>query len=372
MTKIHLNNFKAIWSEVKESFVDSSMRVGSSGWYILGDEVHQFESALVNHFPGVKYAIGCGNGLDALEIALKSLNLKIGDLVLTTPLSAFATTIAILRAGGIPVFIDVDQSGLIDLALVEEFLKHNKHAKFLLPVHLYGHAINLEQLKRLKNQYKLMIVEDCAQAIGACFKRIGVGTVGQVSATSFYPTKNLGCFGDGGALLTSSTKLRNLTYSLRNYGQVKKYQHSYVGLNSRLDEMQAAIMSSCFLPRLSDWTKRRREVAESFMQNMKNPLLNILPKPKYSHSVWHLFVLLVKKGRRQFMNYLAENGVESLIHYPILIPEQLAMKNVPHFVPNKLRVAKSIVRSAVSIPVNPQLSAREVKLIIDLCNQWQA
>lgn len=192
---IKLNDFTKQWSLIESDVLKAVSEFGKSGWYILGDEVKAFEQKLVKFYPPNKYAVGCASGLDALEICLRALKIKKNTIVLTTPLSAFASTLAILNCGAIPAFVDVDESGLINLNLVREFFLQNKNATFLLPVHLFGHALNLVELEKLKKQFSLKIVEDCAQAIGAKSGSISVGSVGDVAATSFLSNKKFGVFG---------------------------------------------------------------------------------------------------------------------------------------------------------------------------------
>jgi dTDP-4-amino-4,6-dideoxygalactose transaminase len=264
------NDFARQWETVEKQVLGAVRRVGSSGWYILGKEVEQFEQALAAYW-GVSHAVGVANGMDALEIGLRCLNLRPGEKVLTTPLSAFATTLAILRAGGLPVFVDVDDNGNIDLDQCMEVLRHDRAIRFLLPVHLYGNPLDLSKLERLKKDFDLKVVEDCAQAIGASHEGRGVGTVGQIAATSFYPTKNLGALGDGGAILTDDPATAKRARSLRNYGQRAPYLHSELGLNSRLDELHAAILHDAFLPRLEDWTMRRKAIARTYQAGIRHP-----------------------------------------------------------------------------------------------------
>ena len=253
---ILLNDFQRQWADTRADVLDATERVGASGWYILGKNVESFERALAASFDRA-FAVGCASGLDAIEIALRALGLRPGDKVLTTPLSAFATTLAILRAGGVPVFVDVDDHGLIDLARCEERLATGDIRAFV-PVHLYGQPLPLPRLAELQARFAVALVEDCAQSALARFRGRSAGTVGAIAATSFYPTKNLGALGDGGALLTDDPALRDRCASLRNYGQTARYQHDELGLNSRLDELQAAILAQAFLPRLPAWTERRR------------------------------------------------------------------------------------------------------------------
>ena len=201
LAPIAMNDFGRQWADTGPAVLEAVSRVGASGWYILGPEVDSFERALAALL-GRRFAVGCASGLDAIEISLRCLGLKPGDKVLTTPLSAFATALAILRAGGRPVFVDVDDAGSLDLDRCRAVLERDRSIRFLLPVHLFGHPCNLERLAELKSRFQLKLVEDCAQAIGARFGAQPVGSAGDVSALSFYPTKNLGALGDGGAIAT--------------------------------------------------------------------------------------------------------------------------------------------------------------------------
>ncbi len=367
--KILLNDFGRLWSAVGPDVLSAVSTVGESGWYILGEQVRGFEQNLATHW-GLPYAVGVANGLDAIEIGLRILGLKPGDKVLTTPLSAFATTLAILRAGGVPVFVDVDESGQLDLVLAEAAIVSHG-IRFLVPVHLFGQPLNLEELETLKNQYNLLIVEDCAQAIGASWAGRPVGSVGQVATTSFYPTKNLGAFGDGGALLSKDETLAKEAACFRDYGQTAKYVHARKGLNSRLDELQAAILNHAMLPRLSGWNAERQRVARQYMTGLTNPLITLPVFATSGESVWHLFPVLVKENRDGFMAYLKENHVASAIHYPGLIPEQPVMSDENYILEGTLHQAQRFAREEVSLPIHPYLTDAEVAYVVAICNAWE-
>ena len=369
---IMLNNFQAQWHLLRETVLNAVDRVGKSGWFILGNEVKAFEDSLANVW-GLPFAVGCANGLDALEIALRCQGLKAGDKVLTTPLSAFATTLAIIRAGGIPVFADVDESGLIDLLLCKQLLEHSSDIRYFLPVHLYGHAISYHSLIDLKSQFHLHLIEDCAQAIGAKSAGKNVGAAGDIATTSFYPTKNLGCMGDGGALLMHDANIYQLAKSLRDYGQTAKYVHTHIGLNSRLDEIHAAILHSAFLPKLQEFTQRRQHIAQRYINNIANPFIKIPPTPEASESVWHLFPILVTQNRGGLQKHLQRLGIQSAIHYPGLITEQSALleQQVQFMVPVQLTRAKYFVEHELSIPIHPFLNENDINCVISACNSWQ-
>lgn len=370
MKRILLNDFNAQWRLIGATVLEAVERVGQSGWLILGNEVAAFEQALAC-FVGVKHAVGCASGLDAIEIALRVAGLKPGDEVITTPLSAFATTLAILRAGGRPTFLDVDQSGLLDLNAVEARLKQTRSKRtFVLPVHLYGHSIDLTQLDVLQQRYDAIVIEDCAQSIGALSGDHPTGSIGQVSATSFYPTKNLGCMGDGGAILTASSQHADAARQIRNYGQEKKYFHTSVGMNSRLDELQAALLRDALLPRLPEFTERRRVIASAYVASLHNPLIIIPPNPTNSRSVYHLFPVLVDREREQLRQHLLDHGIESGIHYPTLIPDQPAMKDQALTLVDELAEARRFADCELSLPMHAYLSDEEVMTVVEACNSW--
>ena len=366
-----LNDFRAQWRDIRSDAIAALERVGESGWLILGDEVRTFEEQLAR-FWDAKHAVGCANGLDALEIALRVLGLRPGDKVLTTPLSAFATTLAIVRAGGVPVFVDIDESGLIDLSSCAAALERHRDMRHFVPVHLYGHAVDAAELERLRSHYDLALVEDCAQAIGAKSGNRPVGTTGQIAATSFYPTKNLGAMGDGGALLCSDDALAETARTLRDYGQSSKYVHSRLGMNSRLDELQAAIMRSALLPRLSDATARRRVIAQRYRDGIHNTAVRVVPTPANSASVWHLFPVRIAADRDGFRAHLQKHGVASGIHYPQTIPDQPALADVPNaLIVGDLTHACAFAREEVSLPMHPYLTDAEVDVVIKACNTWR-
>ena len=364
------NDFKRQWDEVGDSVLGAVGRVGSSGWYILGKEVERFEKALAQ-FWGVGHAVGTANGLDALEIGLRCLDLRPGQKVLTTPFSAFATTLAIVRAGGIPVFADIDDTGGIDPSLCRRALERDKSIRFLIPVHLYGIPLDLEELGQLQRDFELRIVEDCAQSIGGYVKTRRAGTVGQVAATSFYPTKNLGALGDAGAVLTNDPAIAAAARELRNYGQSAHYAHSRLGLNSRLDELHAAILHDAFLPRLEKWTAVRCAIAARYSREIRNPAVQLLAPRPNAHPVWHLFPVLVRPdSREKFRAHLEVHGIATGIHYPFIIPDQKAMANVPFECAAPPDNAVRFSQSEVSLPIHPFLTDAEVEAVVNACNNW--
>ena len=367
---IGLNDFKRQWADTRDDALSAFEEIGASGWYILGGEVREFEAALARYW-GLSQVVGVASGLDAIELSLKALGCGPGDKVLTTPLSAFATALAILNLGAEPVFIDTDSYGQIDLDACEQALASRPDIRYFVPVHLYGHALDMRRLADLRHQFECRMVEDAVQSIGACFEGTVTGSAGQMAALSFYPTKNLGALGDGGAILTNDEDLAQRARMLRDYGQSAKYRHELVGYNSRLDELQAGLLRRVFLGRLPDWTATRRRIAAAYIQGIDNPAIQVPGAPRGSQSCWHLFPVMVEPARKQdFMAWLATQGIASGEHYPISLPDQPAMREVRFEVIGELATAQRICRSEVSLPIHPYLQDDEVAQVIDACNQW--
>jgi len=361
------NDFTRQWDAVGPAIIRAAERVGASGRYILGREVDQFERTLAE-FWGVNYAVGVGNGMDALEIALRCFRFQPGGKVLTTPFSAFATTLAILRAGGVPVFADVDDNGNIDLGQCREVLARDRSIRFFLPVHLYGNPLDLEKLAALKADFGLFVVEDCAQAICAKDNGRAVGTVGQAAGTSFYPTKNLGAFGDGGAVLTNDDGIATRARMLRNYGQSSLYAHDERGLNSRLDEIHAAILFDALLPNLQDWTQKRRAIATRYRAEICNPGLRTLVINDAAEPAWHIFPLFSAQ-RDALSEHLKKAQIESGIHYPRIIPDQKALQQTMSY---EIAVdplnARKLAATQISLPIHPLLEEAEIASVIQSAN----
>ena len=369
---IGLNDFPRQWEDTRAAALEAFRRVGESGWYVLGREVRGLEAALAARW-GLSYAVGVASGLDAIELSLRILGCGPGDKVLTTPLSAFATTLAIVKLQATPVFVDTDEFGLLDLEACREVLRQRPDIRFMVPVHLYGYALNLRELRAIGEECGCRIVEDCAQSILACSGGKAAGTAGQLAATSFYPTKNLGAMGDGGAILTGDEGYYHAARALRDYGQGAKYRHDRVGYNSRLDELQAALMLDAYLPKLEAWTARRRQIAGRYLAGLQGPAVAPLGSPPLSDSVWHLFPVRIAGGRKQeFLQFLKANGIIAGEHYPIAIPDQKALDSVPHEVIGDCARARVIARSEASLPIHPYLRDDEVDQVIAACRQWEA
>lgn len=368
---ILLNDFKRQWHATKDATLAAFSEVGESGWYILGAQVRSLEKALAELW-GVRGCVGVASGLDALEISLKVLGCRQGDRVLTTPISAFATTLAILKIGAIPVFADTDRFGLLDLEGCETLLGERPDIRFLLPVHLYGHALDMRRMCRIRERFGCKIVEDCAQSVGASFNGSQTGQAGHMAATSFYPTKNLGVMGDGGAILTNSDEWCERARCLRDYGQTSKYTHDVVGYNSRLDELHSSFLLHVALPLLNSWIARRRVIAERYCAEIRNKKIRIPGAPPNSNSCWHLFpVYIAPEQKSDFMADLKGQGILSGEHYPFLIPEQAALSGLDFELCGELVNARNISQSEVSLPIHPYLTDDEVSQVIEVCNRWK-
>ncbi len=367
---IPANDFRKQWEDIRQDVLAATERVGASGWYVLGQEVTAFENALASYW-GLRHCAGVASGLDALEISLRILGCNPGDRVLTTPVSAFATTLAIVKLGAIPVFADTDERGLIDLGRCRDLLKQRSDIRFFVPVHLYGHSLDLTELQALRTDFDLQLIEDCAQSVGARFRGAATGTVGQIAATSFYPTKNLGGIGDGGAILTNDPAADAQARILRFYGETTRYQHDFLGYNSRLDELQAALLLQAQLPRLPQWIERRRSIASTYLKGIRNPNVRMCSAAEGSESSWHLFpVFVAPEARERFLQHLQTEGIGAGIHYPKAIPDQPALNNVRHELSDDCAVARRLCASEVSIPIHPYLSDAEVEQIIQAVNSW--
>lgn len=322
----------------------------SSGNFILGEEVENFEKNFAKYL-GVKYCIGMGNGLEAIQISLMSLEIGKGDEVITTSISAAATTLAILAVGAKPVFVDTTSDGLINPELIPEAI--TKRTKAILPVHLYGNPVDLNKIQKICHKHKLFLIEDAAQAHGSAYNGKKLGTFGDLGCFSFYPTKNLAALGDGGAIVTNSKKLAKICREIRDYGQNKKYLHVRFGLNSRLDELQAAILD-LRLKRLDKENQSRKNIAERYIKNLSQiKQIEIIKSNNLSRPNYHLFVIKIKK-RDYLKKFLQKFGIETLIHFPKIIPDQPFLKK--EYDKTSLPVARDFVKTCLSLPCHPKMS----------------
>lgn len=367
MTAVPANDFGAQWEEIRVDAQAAMERVGASGRLVLGEEVRGFECELAEWWR-VEHAVGVASGLDALEIGLRCAGVGAGDRVLTTPLSAFATTLAILRAGAVPVWVDVDASGGMDLESARSALEFDPTITALLPVHLYGHPLDPGALAGLGDRFGVAVVEDCAQSAGAARGDEPTGRAGRVAATSFYPTKNLGAYGDGGALLTDDPEIAARARVLRNYGEDRRFHHVEPGLNSRLDELQAAILRSAMLPRLDRWLARRTAIAARLDEALAGTSLRPI-RPNGGVSANHLYPVEAVEGDADAVRErLAAAGIGVGRHYPVLCPDQPACAGIGIEI-GELANARRLADREISMPINPQLSEPAVDRVIEACRR---
>jgi dTDP-3-amino-3,4,6-trideoxy-alpha-D-glucose transaminase len=333
-------------------------RVLDSGRFILGPEGEAFEAELAARV-GAPHCVAVANGTEALQLALEALGVGAGDEVVTSPLTAAFTGLAILRAGARPVFADVDP---LTLNLAPEAADRvvTQRTKALMPVHLYGHPADLDPLLALARDRGLALVEDACQAVGARYRGRPVGCLAGMGALSFYPTKNLGALGDGGAVLVDDAGRAQKLRQLRNGGQSDRYRHEVVGLNSRLDELQAAILR-VGLRHLEAWTARRRALAAVYFQELQGAKVRLPQEQPYATAVYHLFVIRHPR-RDELMARLKERGIETLIHYPIPLHLQPAFAHLGgragHF-----PVAEAAARAILSLPLHPGMTDEQARLV---------
>ncbi len=364
---ILMNDFKTEPEDLRVAELAALDRVLRSGWYVLGNEVKAFEAVWAERC-GLAHAVGVGNGMDAIEIGLRALGIGEGDEVITTPMTAFATVLAIIRAGAIPVLADIDpDTALLDPVSVERCI--SSRTKAVLLVHLYGQVREMESWIALCDKHGIALSEDCAQSHLARWNGKVAGSFGRFGAYSFYPTKNLGALGDAGALVSGDGELVQRAAVLRNYGQSVRYHHTELGLNSRLDELQAALLR-VRLERLDGFTERRRQVAAAYRNRITSPRIGLLADPTQAEShVYHLFVVVCEE-RDSLAQHLKSGGVETYVHYPVPVHFQTPCKELRRD-PNGLPAAETHARECLSIPCHPQMSDADVSTVIDAINAFE-
>jgi dTDP-4-amino-4,6-dideoxygalactose transaminase len=363
---IRMNDFRAEPKELVDAQAQAAKRVVESGWYVLGKEVKAFEAAWADRC-GAARCVGVGNGMDAIETGLRALGIGPGDEVITTPMTAFATVLAIVRAGATPVLGDIRaDSALLDVESARRCL--GPRTKAVMPVHLYGQIGDMDEWARFCSEAGILLVEDCAQSHLARWKGKAAGTFGAWGAYSFYPTKNLGALGDGGAVVTNDPALADRCAMLRNYGQGERYHHEAIGLNSRLDEMQAALLATR-LAWLDAFTERRRKVAAAYRSGLRHPAVGLMREPASPENhVHHLFVVTCD-AREGLAEHLGKHEIETLIHYPVPIHRQKPCRDIVRD-PKGLPAAEAHAARCLSLPCHPQMSDADVARVIDAVNAF--
>ena len=361
-------DLKTINAQYRDELVDACTRVIDSGWYIGGSELEQFEQQFANYC-GNKYAIGVSNGLDALILTLRAWKelgkLKDGDEVIVPSNTYIASILAISANNLTPVLVEpcVDSFN-IDPKKIEKAI--TSKTKAILPVHLYGQLADMPAIMAIAKRHELLVLEDSAQAHGASLDGKRAGSWGDASGFSFYPGKNLGALGDAGAITTSDEELAHTLRALRNYGSHEKYKNLFQGVNSRLDEIQAAMLK-VKLSHLDDEIAHRRKVAKAYLQGIKNKAIILPIMENDSAHVWHVFVIRCER-RDALQRYLADNGIQTLIHYPVPPHQQPAYKEW-----NELSypISEKIHAEVLSFPIGPTMTMEDVNIVIQICNEFK-
>jgi dTDP-4-amino-4,6-dideoxygalactose transaminase len=352
-------NPKASYTACKEEIDSAIARVMESGRYILGQEVAAFEEEFAAYI-GVRYGIGVGSGTDALHLALRACGVGAGDEVITVSHTAVATAAAIELCGARPVFVDIHPSTfVIDPGQIEQAI--TPRTKAIVPVHLYGHVADMEPIQSIARSRELVVVEDCAQSHGATYGSRKSGSLGDIAAFSFYPTKNLGAFGDGGMVITGNQELAERVRLLREYGWRTRVNSEIPGLNSRLDELQAAVLR-VKLNHLEHWNGERRRKAALYTQGLEGTGIVCPTERQPTHHVYHLYVIRTKK-RDSLQAFLEGQGIGTLIHYPIPIHLQEAYKHLG-YARGDLLLTEACSQEILSLPLFPELTESEIDTVV--------
>lgn len=344
-------------------YESAALRVLRSGWYILGHEAENFEQEFADYL-GAKFCVGVNSGLDALTLAVRALKIGSGDEVIVQSNTFIASVLAITSNGATPIFVEPDKFYNLDANKIESAITSKTRA--IMVVHLYGQASNMKKICAIAEKNNLPIIEDCAQSHGAKFGGKMTGTFG-IGCFSFYPTKNLGAFGDGGAVVTDDKNFAETIKILRNYGSEVKYHNKLAGVNSRLDELQAALLR-VKLSHLDELNAERKKISARYLSEIKNPNI-ILPETlENAEHVWHQFVVRAK-NRDEFQNYLEENGIKTIVHYPV--PPHLAecYKSLGHG-RGSFPIAEKFADEVLSLPLFNGMTDAEIDFVIDVLNKF--
>jgi dTDP-3-amino-3,4,6-trideoxy-alpha-D-glucose transaminase len=364
--KVRFLDVAAANLECKESLSQAFFNVLQEGHYIRGKEAGAFEAAFAA-FCGASHCVGVGNGLDAIYLALKAYDIGSGHEVIVPSHTFVATWLAVSHAGAVPVPVECDPATFnLDPSRIEAAL--SPRTKAIIPVHLYGQTADMDGIMALARKHDLRVIEDAAQAHGATYKGRLAGTLADVAAFSFYPGKNLGALGDAGAVVTQDAAIAERVRTFANYGSRVKYFHDEQGVNSRLDELQAALLRQK-LSRVAGWNRRRDEIAHRYIAELQGTPDLILPRvPEYARPVWHLFVVR-HADRNALQKHLHASGVETLIHYPVPPHLSGAYKNTKW---PKLPIAESLANEILSLPIGPHMSDEQVQIVIDAVRNFRA
>lgn len=348
----------------KDEYNKAAIEALESGMYILGSRVEKFEKEFADYI-GSEYCVGLNSGLDALILAFRALEIGEGDEVIVPANTYIASLLAISENGATPILVEPDEYYNIDVNKIEE--KITEKTKAILVVHLYGQACNMKKVKGIAEKHNLFIVEDCAQSHGAKYNGINTGICGDIGCFSFYPTKNVGAFGDAGAIVANNAQLAEKIKMLRNYGSKIKYKNEMLGINSRLDEIQASLLS-VKLSHYDELKRQREDIAKLYLSKIKNEKVQLPKLADDCTSVWHLFVVKTKE-RDELQQYLRENGIDTQIHYPIPPHLSDAYSYLGHK-EGSLPITEDYSKTVLSLPLYDGITIEEVLYVIDIINKY--
>jgi len=366
--KVPFSDLLPIYEEIKNESALALEKIYKKGNFILGEEVRFFEEEFAK-FCHAKFAVGVSSGTDALFLSLKALGIGEGDEVIVPAYTYIATAFAVTYSGAKPVFVDIDEdSYCMDKNLLEKTINHR--TKAIIPVHLYGQSCQMIELKDIATKHNLKIVEDAAQAHGVFYKPLNkrVGSIGDLGCFSFYPSKNLGAFGDGGIITTNSEGLYKKILMLRDCGRINKYEHIMIGRNNRLDTVQAAVLR-IKLPRLDNWNRLRQEAAAYYDELFKGVEGVITPKiSDYSTHIYHVYALRIK-NRDKILNHLRQNGIGALIHYSIPLHLQKAYEFLG-YKKGDFQISEKVASEIISLPMFPHISKDQIELVVKTIKEF--
>lgn len=350
--------------QFQEEFEAKALQVLRSGWYVLGNEVKEFEEEFASYINS-KYCVGLGNGLDALWIAFRALGIGKGDEVIVQGNTYIASVMGITINGATPVFVEPDEYYAIDTQKIEQLI--TDRTKAILVVHLYGQASKMDTIVELCKKYNLKLVEDCAQSHGSMFQGKKTGTFGDIGCFSFYPSKNVGAFGDGGAIVTDNEEIADFVKTFRNYGSEKRYYNKMIGANSRLDEIQAGLLR-VRLSHIQELTEEKEKIAKRYNEELKNDKIQLPRLREGCTSVWHQYVIRTK-DRDELKEYLDNKGIGTIIHYPI--PPHLSQAySYLGYSEGSYPITEQYAREVLSIPIYNGMTQEEQSIVIDAINNF--
>ena len=370
--QIPLLDLQAQHKQIREEVLAEIVRVVDSQRFILGEDVKKLEGEIAA-YSGTKYAIGCASGSDALILALMALEIRPGDEVLTTPYTFFATAGAISRVGAVPVFVDVEEGSFnLDVKLVEKALETHPKIRAMIPVHLFGGCADMDAIMAIANQRGIPVVEDAAQSIGSEYKGRRAGSIGQIGCFSFFPSKNLGGYGDGGIMTTNDAGLAEKLSALRVHGGKKKYYHEWIGMNSRLDALQAAVLR-VKLRYLDGWSDGRAKNAELYRAGLaaRNvPVTPLTPEPYQTRHIYNQFVIRGER-RDELQAHMKGQGIGTEVYYPIPLHLQPCYAFLGHK-PGDFPVSEKLAAQSLALPVHSDLPAEDVEYVCDALRAFYA